>query len=238
LNSDIVSNWYGGQNASLELARLVPKYNTAFSSAGYADIVVNNSYVGGHVRQYGNLSFSRIFDAGHLVPFYQPETAFTVFSRIIQGDDISLGRNIELSTYKTEGIADSSKHSNMIPPEPAPVCWIRDVWSTCTDEQRKAIARGEGVVENGIWRPNVVAAPRVPLRSSTSTRAAKSKTRTTTVPLTGVYTATATPTSVASTKAKSGAVSARRQRHMEASCILRQGGKILLVAAGAVLVAN
>jgi hypothetical protein len=189
---DVICNWYGGQNASLELAALVPGYKDMFPSAGYADIVVNDSYVGGHVRQYGNLSFSRIFDAGHLVPFYQPETAFTVFSRIIQGDDISLGRNIDLSTFQTNGIRDSSIRRNEVPPEPASVCWIRDVASTCTDEQRKAIERGEGVVSYGIWSLNPVAAPEISVKRTSQSKVQVPRT-TTTVPLTGVFTANAPP---------------------------------------------
>jgi hypothetical protein len=102
-----------------------------FPAAGYAYIVVHDSYIGSHVRQYGNISFSRIFDAGHTVPFYQPETAFRVFTRIIQGDDISMGYNVNLSTYRTEGIPDSMVHKNKIPQIPASVCWTRDL-STCT----------------------------------------------------------------------------------------------------------
>lgn len=208
MNRDIICNWYSGQNASLELARLLPAYSAAFPSAGYADIVVNDSYIGGHVRQFGNLSFSRIFDAGHLVPLYQPETAFTVFSRIIQGDDISLGHNIDLLTFKTEGIRDSMVHGNVVPPEIAPTCWIRDVAGTCTDEQRRAIEHGEGSVSNGIWSPDAVARPQVPLPKSTaqSKKSVSTATATTTVPLTGVFTATAVPTVATTTaKEKSGA---------------------------------
>lgn len=200
MNSDIICNWYGGQNASLELARLVPGYRDNFPAAGYAGIVVNDSYVGGHVRQYGNLSFSRIFDAGHTVPFYQPETAFTVFSRIIQGDDISMGHNINLSTYRTEGIPDSIVHTNKIPPIPALTCWIRDL-GTCNQEQVAAIGRGEGVVNAGIWSPAPDPAP-VGAASGSSKPPLQSKTAysipTTTVPLTGVFTATATPLSIKS----------------------------------------
>lgn len=36
-----------------------------FRNAGYEDIHTNGSYSGGVVRQHGNLSFSRVFDAGH-----------------------------------------------------------------------------------------------------------------------------------------------------------------------------
>lgn len=36
-----------------------------FREAGYQDIVTNQTYVGGVVRQYGKFSFSRVFEAGH-----------------------------------------------------------------------------------------------------------------------------------------------------------------------------
>ena len=36
-----------------------------FRKAGYASIQTNHSYVGGVVRQHGNFSFSRVFQAGH-----------------------------------------------------------------------------------------------------------------------------------------------------------------------------
>ena len=37
----------------------------AYREAGYEEIVVNSSYVGGVVKQHGGLSFSRVFQAGH-----------------------------------------------------------------------------------------------------------------------------------------------------------------------------
>jgi len=47
-----------------------------FASAGYADINTNGSYVGGQVRQYGNFSFSRVYQAGHEGMFYSmPKSA-------------------------------------------------------------------------------------------------------------------------------------------------------------------
>ncbi|KAF2830595.1 alpha/beta-hydrolase [Ophiobolus disseminans] len=203
-DADIICNWYGGQNASLELARLLPSYSDAFPAAGYADIIVNDTYVGGHVRQFGNLSFSRIFDAGHLVPLYQPETAFTVFSRIIQGDDLSTGRNINLSTHGTVGIRDSSSRSNKIPVIPSQPCWIRDVSDSCTEDEKAAIKQGQGVVNNGIWTPVLASVPAVkPDGAPQSTPQAQDPppapqitTKTTTKPLIGVFTATKTPTPV------------------------------------------
>ena len=152
-DADLIGNWYGGQNVSLELAGLVPGYDTAFPASGYANIVVNDSYIGGVVRQYGNLSFSRIYDAGHQLPHYQPETTFAVFSRIIQGRDISKGREVDLSTFKTKG-PSASLHKNVVPPEPESVCWIREAAATCTEKERAAIREGEGMVKAGIWTPS------------------------------------------------------------------------------------
>jgi carboxypeptidase C (cathepsin A) len=59
---DYQCNWLGGEAISLAI-----KSNTtsSFMNAGYANIETNSSYVGGLVRQYGNLSFSRVFQAGH-----------------------------------------------------------------------------------------------------------------------------------------------------------------------------
>ena len=47
---------------------------TDFKQAGYADIETNASYVGGFVRQVGNLSFSRVFQAGHEGKPYIPNS--------------------------------------------------------------------------------------------------------------------------------------------------------------------
>jgi hypothetical protein len=199
-DADLICNWYGGQNYSLTIASMVPGYSTAFPAAGYADIVVNKNYVGGQVRQYGNLSFSRIYDAGHQVPYYQPETTFTVFTRIIQGDDIGMGRNVDLRTFGTKGPA-TSQHQNIIPPQPASYCWIREQ-DTCTPDQVAAIAVGNGTVEAGIWYP--VAPPckrNCPKSTKSASRSqprgvdkAEPTETFSEVALTGVFTATSTPT--------------------------------------------
>jgi hypothetical protein len=191
-DADVACNWYGGQNASLEIASLVLAYETDFSKAGYADIVVNDNYIGGAVRQYGNLSFSRIYDAGHQVPYYQPETAFTVFSRIIQGDDISMGRNVDLSSFGTEG-PSTSDHTNAAGPAPESICWIRDAALRCTQEEQAAIAEGNGTVKAGIWYPTNEDVP----TSASPDQAYAPKSEpivTASVPLTGVYSATTAPT--------------------------------------------
>ncbi|MCJ1312197.1 hypothetical protein MMC25_005871 [Agyrium rufum] len=146
---DYICNWLGGEAVSFAIAAQSPAL-APFYSAGYAEIVTNSSYVGGVVRQYGNLSFSRIYDAGHLIPAYQPETAFTVFTRVIMGTDISTGEPVDLSSYVSTGDANATYLNTPLPEQNDAVCWIRNVLSTCTSEQQLKLAAGQGVIINGV----------------------------------------------------------------------------------------
>ncbi|KAL9105941.1 MAG: hypothetical protein Q9227_008965 [Pyrenula ochraceoflavens] len=146
---DYACNWLGGEAISFSVAGSLPSYSN-FYAAGYAPIVTNQSYIGGVVRQYGNLSFSRIYDAGHLVPAYQPETAFTLFTRIITGKDLSNGLPVSLNGFLTTGEANAT-YTNVAPAMAEPVCYLRDVPDTCDSEQTEALRNGEGVVINGVW---------------------------------------------------------------------------------------
>ncbi|KAL9124920.1 MAG: hypothetical protein Q9217_005800 [Psora testacea] len=206
---DYLCNWLGGEAISFAVAARSPAY-APFYSAGYADIVVNNTYVGGAVRQYGNLSFSRIYSAGHLVPAYQPETAFTVFTRIIMGSDLSLGETVDLSTYKSNGPANAT-YAAKPPNQEDPVCWIRDIKAKCTEDQKRKLQNGDGVIINGVlydaesdWKrpPSSVSAVagwpgHGPSSTMTTgqiptTGGGSAATLIPTIP-TGVFTATATP---------------------------------------------
>jgi hypothetical protein len=184
---------------SLELARNLSTYSAAFSAAGYADIITNNTYVGGQVRQYGNLSFSRIYDAGHTVPSYQPETAFTVFTRIIEGNDIGTGKDVDLSKFATDG-PKFSTYRNKVHEQPGSTCWIRAL-ETCSQDEQKEILQGKGIVRFGVWAAqegdlpapeshSIVGKP----GSLPTNFPSQSSTTTSSLPLTGVYTATGTPT--------------------------------------------
>lgn len=146
---DYICNWLGGEAVSFAIAGAAGATYQPWYAAGYAPIVANSSYIGGVVRQYGNLSFSRIYDAGHLVPAYQPETAFTVFSRIIQGDDISMGKPVNLSTYGSVGDSNAT-YQNSAPAMASPTCFLRAVNSTCDTDQKNMLANDAGVVINGV----------------------------------------------------------------------------------------
>lgn len=147
---DYICNWFGGEAVSKEVAKAAgSEYEKGFSAAGYEDIVVNDSYVGGEVRQFGNLSFSRVYQAGHAVPAYQPETAFQVFSRIMNGRSVATGKKADLSSYATEGDENSTKTQDL-PDPPAPTCFVRDVTSCDDDAYDLFSGFKDGVVINGV----------------------------------------------------------------------------------------
>lgn len=52
----------GGENITLSVKH---EQSEAFISSGYEGVVTNSTYYGGVVRQQGNLSFTRVFEAGH-----------------------------------------------------------------------------------------------------------------------------------------------------------------------------
>jgi carboxypeptidase C (cathepsin A) len=192
---DYICNWLGGEAISLAVAaQTSPAYASFFPAAGYAPIIVNTTYIGGVVRQYGNLSFSRIYDAGHSVPAYQPETAFQVFARIMTGTSLSTGATIDLSAYGTTGPVNST-YTNSLPASPSATCWLRNIPETCNSDQKNMIIHNQGVIINGVlysassdW--SSIASSATP----TAAGGASVTVTTTTEVLTGFFTATSTPT--------------------------------------------
>jgi carboxypeptidase C (cathepsin A) len=188
---DYICNWYGGEAVSKSIANAAGgSYAAGFNQSGYAPIIVNDSYIGGAVRQFGNLSFSRIYQAGHSVASYQPETAFQVFARIIMGSSVSTGEPIDLGSYSSDGSANATE-TDTLPPQPSPTCWIRDFGSTCDGDAYDLAAQGKGVVINGVLYSSSADWP-LATEASTTTKGAAS---TPSVALTGVFTATETPES-------------------------------------------
>lgn len=66
-DADYICNWFGGEAVSLAVNYT---QQAAFNAAGYQPFLVNGVEYG-EVRQYGNYSFLRIYEAGHEVPYYQ-----------------------------------------------------------------------------------------------------------------------------------------------------------------------
>ncbi|KAF4991863.1 hypothetical protein FDECE_13890 [Fusarium decemcellulare] len=134
-----------------ETVSLTVDYPSAsdFRAAGYEDIVTNSSYKGGLVRQHGSFSFSRVFDAGHAIAFYQPETTYRIFQRAMFGKDVATGKIDIDEEYSTEGPSEVWSVKNKVPEtSPENVCYTYHAFRSCTDEQRQALADGTAVVEN------------------------------------------------------------------------------------------
>ena len=149
-DSDYLCNWLSGNAVSLALASQAPApYPTSFPAAGFADVIVNSSYVGGAVRQFGNLSFVRVYDSGHLVPAYQPETAFTIFTQSHYRKRPGHGKNIDLDSFGTTGPGTAS-YQNKVPPMPDNTCYVRAINKTCTSKQITMLQNGEGAIINGV----------------------------------------------------------------------------------------
>lgn len=120
----------------------------SFSSAGYAPIHTNASYTGGQVRQHGNLSFSRVYQAGHEIPAYQPETAYEIFMRVLFNKDISTGAEDtgEGTDYSSQGPSDTLGFKSETFEQPLQFCYTLDPGSTCTEAQVESLLDGSATV--------------------------------------------------------------------------------------------
>ncbi|KAH6670958.1 carboxypeptidase S1 [Plectosphaerella plurivora] len=145
---DFACNWIGGEAASLAIPW---KHQDDFAAAGYAPLQTNCTFEGGQVRQYGNLSFIRVYQAGHAVPAYQQQSAARIFNRALFDRDVSTGRIDTAATpdYQTEGPLDVFDVKNEVPPQYPYYCYILDL-ASCTDVQVAALRAGTAVIENYI----------------------------------------------------------------------------------------
>lgn len=119
-----MTQWIGGERYSLNIPW---PYQSDFKEAGYTPLVLSSPYTesGGLVRQYGNLSFTRVYQAGHMVPSYRPEAAYRIYMRALTGKDIATGE-IDLQhyaatnkdQYSTSGPSDTWWMKNDVLPQP------------------------------------------------------------------------------------------------------------------------
>lgn len=106
-DADYICNWFGGEAVSMEIDYI---HSGAFRAAPYAPFTVDGIEYG-EVRQYGNFSFTRIYEAGHEVPFYQPVAALEMFRRVLGNVDIASGEVPVTGTYETNGTLPSATHT-------------------------------------------------------------------------------------------------------------------------------
>ncbi|KAI1639330.1 Alpha/Beta hydrolase protein [Biscogniauxia mediterranea] len=106
-DADYICNWFGGQAVSLEVNYT---HSAEFATAGYAPFVVDGTEYG-ESRQYGNFSFTRVYESGHEVPYYQPKAALELFRRVLGNLVVSDGSEQVTPTYKSNGTAQAT-HTN------------------------------------------------------------------------------------------------------------------------------
>ncbi|KAL2012769.1 hypothetical protein VTN00DRAFT_294 [Thermoascus crustaceus] len=110
-DADYICNWFGGEAISL-----AANYSDAdkFRAAGYAPMTVNGIEYG-ETREYGNFSFTRVYEAGHEVPYYQPIAALQLFNRTLFGWDIATGNTKIWEDYRTEGSPKATHTQAYVP---------------------------------------------------------------------------------------------------------------------------
>ncbi|KAH7092930.1 carboxypeptidase-like protein S1 [Paraphoma chrysanthemicola] len=120
-----------------------------YANALYADIQTNDSYVGGLVRQYGNLSYIRTYQAGHAIPSYQPETAYKIFTRALFNLDIATGTQSTAGQYSSPGRAVPD--TQLVPgAQDLTYCYTYAA-SSCYDWQIEAIVNGTAEICNWLF---------------------------------------------------------------------------------------
>ncbi|KAI0190132.1 Alpha/Beta hydrolase protein [Xylaria flabelliformis] len=141
---DFACNWLGGEATS----RAIPfSHSQHFSSAGIDDISMPGYPVGAQVRQAGNLSFIRVYSAGHNVGLQQPQLAQTILQRAIAGLDIASG-TVPASGYSTKHVYKQWEHSGeSLPFSPEGACYTWNL-GLCSDRLRTLYLEGKTLVQD------------------------------------------------------------------------------------------
>lgn len=142
--------WNGAEDLSLKTNWTGAE---KFRNAGYQAIRSDSrgKEPSGVVRQHGNFSFSRVFEAGHDAQAYQPQAAFEIFNRATFGKDVATGRIPTACPgcdYTTNGPLSSFHIKNELPSSQPFDCNIYAVSSSCTIEQYEALMNGIAKVKD------------------------------------------------------------------------------------------
>ncbi|PQE12758.1 carboxypeptidase S1 protein [Rutstroemia sp. NJR-2017a BBW] len=110
-DADYICNWFGGEAISLAVNYT---HQAEFAAAGYSPYMVDGTEYG-EVRQFGNFSFMRIYEAGHEVPFYQPVAALEMFRRTLLNLDLAEGQLRITSNFSSTGEASATHTEPFVP---------------------------------------------------------------------------------------------------------------------------
>jgi len=90
------------------------KHSAEFRAAGYQAMMVDGTEYG-EVRQYGNFSFARVYEAGHEIPYYQPVAALAYFNRTLNHYDMATGDVFITANLTTTGPANATHTNSFVP---------------------------------------------------------------------------------------------------------------------------
>lgn len=96
-DADFNCNWLGGQVVADHVNAM------GYDRAGFVNITSADDVVHGQVKQSGKFAFVRIYESGHLVPFFQPLVSLELVDRVLNGFDIATGQTVVTSSYITNG---------------------------------------------------------------------------------------------------------------------------------------
>ncbi|CAG9939737.1 unnamed protein product [Clonostachys rosea f. rosea IK726] len=114
-------------------------------AASYANFSIEGGGVSGITRQLGNYSFTRVFQAGHMVPSYTPEAAYEIFMRATTS---RRGGTVPVHDDLTnEGEAVDRWVGNEEPDAVEPRCYVLAP-GTCTPEVWKKVKEGKVLVKD------------------------------------------------------------------------------------------
>ncbi|KLU91633.1 carboxypeptidase S1 [Magnaporthiopsis poae ATCC 64411] len=147
---DFACNWMGGEAASLAIPW---RHRAEFAAAGYSPLVgTGDMSESGLVRQYSNLSFTRVFQAGHAAPAYQQNAGLAIFSRaVVDNRDVATG-TVDTATkpdYRTTGPSSVRDVKSRVPDQIPYFCYTLKP-DTCTDEQIAALKNGSAIIKDYI----------------------------------------------------------------------------------------
>lgn len=140
---DFACNWLGGEKASLAVPY---SRQEEFAESPYGVFWTPDGF-SGLTRQLGNYSFTRVFQAGHMVPSYQPVAAYEVFMRATFNYDVGSGTIPVHDDLRNDGEGYHRWIKNPPPEMPEPRCYV--LWpSSCTPEVWAKVVAGEVTVKD------------------------------------------------------------------------------------------
>ena len=110
-DADYICNWFGGTAVANEIEY---ENSEEFRAAGYTPFMVDGTEYG-EGKQYGNFSFTRIYEAGHEVPYYQPVASLELFRRVLGNLVLADGSMPVTEDYSTNGTPNATHTESFVP---------------------------------------------------------------------------------------------------------------------------